>query len=202
MQSCDIPPNQACARVIVDAVLGTGLDTLTGGKRAFFNISRDALLNGAASLLPVDQVVIELLEDVAGDTDVLNACRALKGAGYVLALDEVSRTDALATLMPLVNYVKIDFRTAQSPAARRAIVDALLPARPCFVAEKIETHQEFAAAAAEGFGYFQGFFLGRPARAMKHIAARGAAYASLLVKLWVCTPPHGAAGRLRRADRR
>ena len=184
VQSCDIPSNHACARVIVDAVLGIGLDTLAAGKRAFFNVSRDMLLSGAASLLPADKVIIELLEDIAGDADVLDACRALKRAGYTLALDDVATTEAVAELIPLVDYIKVDFRVTDSKAARASLVKAIRPARPHLLAEKVETPQEFAAAAAEGFEYFQGYFFGRPAATeVKRIAARRAAYAMLLVKL-------------------
>jgi c-di-GMP-related signal transduction protein len=184
VQSCDIPSNHACARVIVDAVLGIGLDTLAAGKRAFFNVSRDMLLSGAASLLPANQVIIELLEDIAGDADVLEACRALKSDGYILALDDVASTEAIAELIPLVDYIKVDFRATDSEAARAALISAIRPARPHLLAEKVETPQEFAAAAAEGFEYFQGYFFGRPAaREVKRMAARRAAYATLLVKL-------------------
>ena len=112
------PPDDACARVIVDAVLSIGLDTLTGGRRAFVNMSRDMLLRGAPTLLPRDQVVIELLEDVRADPEVIDACTALKRAGYAIALDDFAYSDDIAGLIPLADYIKVDFLATKTPADR------------------------------------------------------------------------------------
>src|SRR5690606_7566013 len=64
IERCDESPTEVCAPVMVDAVLSVGLETLAPGKRAFVNMSRELLLSGAASVLPREQVVIELLESV------------------------------------------------------------------------------------------------------------------------------------------
>ena len=184
MQSCDSPADDACAHVIVDAVLAIGLDTLTSGRRAFVNVSREMLLRGAASLLPRDQVVIELLEDVRGDAEVIEACTALKGAGYAIALDDFDNADDLAPLVPLADYIKVDFLALKTPQERAALIEKLRPCRPKLLAEKVETTQEFEQAVREGFTYFQGYYFGRPAvRDVKRIAARRVAYATLLVQL-------------------
>jgi c-di-GMP-related signal transduction protein len=184
VQSCDISSDDACARVIVDAVLAIGLDTLTGGRRAFVNMSRDMLLRGAPTLLPRDQVVIELLEEVRGDPEVIEVCTGLKRDGYAIALDDFAYTDDVAPLVALADYIKVDFLAVKTPAARAALVETLRPSRPKLLAEKVETPQEFEQAVKEGFTYFQGYYFGRPAvRDVKRIAARRVAYATLLVQL-------------------
>jgi len=184
VQTCDVSPDDACARVIVDAVLALGLDTLTGGRRAFVNMSREMLLHGAPTLLPRDQVVIELLEEVRGDPEVIEACTGLKKAGYAIALDDFVYTEDVAPLVALADYIKVDFLATNTPEARAALVHTLRPARPKLLAEKVETPQEFEQAVKEGFTYFQGYFFGRPAvRSVKRIAARRVAYATLLVQL-------------------
>jgi c-di-GMP-related signal transduction protein len=182
--SCDASTDEASARVIVDAVLSIGLDTLTMGKRAFVNVSREMLARGVATLLPHDQVVIELLEDVIADANTLEACRALKAAGYAIALDDYAGDATVAPLVSLADYVKIDFRALSTPAARAELIASLRPATPFLLAEKVETPEEYAQATAEGFACFQGYFLGRPAtNTVRRIAARHMAYATLLVKL-------------------
>jgi c-di-GMP-related signal transduction protein len=184
VQSCDISSDDACARVIVDAVLAIGLDTLTGGRRAFVNMSRDMLLRGAPTLLPRDQVVIELLEEVRGDPEVIEVCTGLKRDGYAIALDDFVYTDDVAPLVALADYIKVDFLAVKTPAARAALIETLRPSRPKLLAEKVETPQEFEQAVKEGFTYFQGYYFGRPAvRDVKRIAARRVAYATLLVQL-------------------
>jgi EAL and modified HD-GYP domain-containing signal transduction protein len=182
-QSCDISSNDACARVITDSVLAIGLDTLTGGKPAFINFTRDMLLNGAASLLPKNQVVVELLEDVTGDPAVVEACQALKEAGYQIALDDFAYTNAVGNLVPLADYIKVDVLANNTPSSRSTLIAAANP-RTRLLAEKVETPQEHSQTLSEGFAYFQGYFFGRPAvREIKRIAARPVAYATLLVKL-------------------
>ena len=57
-------PDQASTSVIVDSLLLMGMETLTGGDRAFINCTRNVLIKGYAALLPKDQVVVEILESV------------------------------------------------------------------------------------------------------------------------------------------
>lgn len=182
-QSCDVALNDACARVIVDSVLSIGLDTLTGGKPAFINLTRDMLLKGAASLLPKNQVVVELLEDVTGDPAVVEVCQSLKQSGYQLALDDFSYSNAMESLVPLADYIKVDVLANSTPAARSSLISNI-NGRTRLLAEKVETPQEHSQTLSEGFTYFQGFYFGRPmVREVKRIAARPVAYATLLVKL-------------------
>ena len=57
-------PDQASTSVIGDSLLLMGMETLTGGDRAFINCTRNVLIKGYAALLPKDQVVVEILESV------------------------------------------------------------------------------------------------------------------------------------------
>src|SRR5580704_19060097 len=72
---CDTSDDvMATSQVIVNAVLGVGLDRLLGGKPAFINFDRTLLLGDWTTLLPQDKVVIEILESVPPDDQVLTAC--------------------------------------------------------------------------------------------------------------------------------
>ncbi len=61
---------------------------LTMGKPAFINFTANLLREGMATLLPKNQVVIEILEDVEPDPEVVAACKSLKEKGYQIALDD------------------------------------------------------------------------------------------------------------------
>jgi EAL and modified HD-GYP domain-containing signal transduction protein len=184
LRSCDVEPNLACMQVVVDAMHSIGLDTLTTGKFAFVNITREFLLSGSVTLLPRERVVIELLEEIEADREVVDACAALKHAGYALALDDFTNSDHVAPLLPLVEYLKIDVLALNSRAAREPVLAAATRYRPCLVAEKVETPERFDDTAAEGFTHFQGYFFGRPAvREVKRIPTSRAAYAALLAQL-------------------
>src|SRR5688500_13293949 len=86
--SCQDPRDTAAARVLNDAVLTLGLDTLTGGRRAFINVTRQMLMNDLITVLSPDSIVVELLEDVGADEEIVAACRRLRERGYSLALDD------------------------------------------------------------------------------------------------------------------
>jgi EAL and modified HD-GYP domain-containing signal transduction protein len=82
----DAQPDHACASTL-DSALLFGIDRLIPGCRAFVICTRDSLLREFPTMLPRDRVVIEILETVQVDAEVIEACRRLKSAGYLLALE-------------------------------------------------------------------------------------------------------------------
>src|SRR5271167_2934421 len=93
----------ATSQVIVNAVLGVGLDRLLGGKPAFINFDRTLLLGDWTTLLPPDKVVIEILESVPPDQAVLSVCHQLRRQGYALALDDCLDDARTAAFAPFVD---------------------------------------------------------------------------------------------------
>jgi len=149
------------ARVISDALLSIGLDTLTDGRRAFVGVSRRLLLEGIPSVLPPERVVLELAADIEADAEVVTACKALRDAGYQLAVDDFVLTDWTADLVPVANFLKVDFLTTD-PDTRKRIEKTRVHGSPVLIAKSIETMDSFDQAVREGYTYFQGFFFGRP----------------------------------------
>jgi c-di-GMP-related signal transduction protein len=158
----EIDANHASARVMVDSLCNLGLDTLTGGKRAFVNLTRDLLVGEYATLLPKETAVIEVLETVVPDEKLVAACRRLKEAGYMLALDDFAERPALAPLVELADILKVDV-LATPATERRALVARHAPRGRRLLAEKVETPEAFDEAAKLGYTYFQGYFFARPA---------------------------------------
>jgi EAL and modified HD-GYP domain-containing signal transduction protein len=140
-------------------VLGT---QLTGTNKAFINFNLDLLKKKLPLRLRPETTVIEILENVAVDSTVVELCRELKGAGYTIALDDFdpANEDARA-LVDLADIIKVDFR--QSGTAERAgILKSHSGKKVEFLAEKVETLEEFFEARAIGYLYFQGYFFGEP----------------------------------------
>src|SRR5271165_4102364 len=160
---CDLTDDVAAtSQVIVNAVLGVGLDRLLGGKPAFINFDRTLLLGDWTTLLPPDKAIIEILETVPADAEVLAACDRLRRQGYTLALDDCLDDERTAAFAPFVDILKVDFQ--QTPhAAQESIVRRYRELKLKTVAEKVETEAEFRRALQLGFDYFQGFFFARPA---------------------------------------
>lgn len=178
---------QASARVMTDAVVSFGLDTLTYGRLAFINVTRSLLLEDLAGLeeiLPPSKVVLELIEDIEADDEVVTACQRLRKTGYALALDDFVLTERNAGLVSLATYVKLDQPDVTQPDAV-ARIRALRPdGGLLLLAEKVETADQFAIALAAGFDYFQGFFFGRPAtQSARTIAVRQVGHMRLIEAL-------------------
>src|SRR5215212_4910756 len=63
-------PEQATADVVVKTFADFGLDAVVGSKLAFVNLPRGFLVGTSPLPFAPEQVVLEILEDVAGDPEV------------------------------------------------------------------------------------------------------------------------------------
>ncbi len=154
--------SQASLSVIRNTFLMMGPQALTGRKKAFINFTKELLVSGIALSLPHDQTAIEILEDIAPDEQTLNACKDLKKAGFTLALDDYTlANDTQDSFLELADIIKVDF--LQTPETDRGkVVDRFSRHKKQFLAEKVETRQEFNTAVSKGYGLFQGYFFSKP----------------------------------------
>ncbi len=153
--------DQASSEVITNSFLLIGLETLTRKKKAFIDFTRNLLENDVATLLPNDLIVVEILQDIEPDEKILEACRKLKELGYLLALDDFVYHEKFKPLISLADIIKVDFLT--TPAAeRRELVQRIGPRNALFLAERVETREDFEQAVEYGYSYFQGYFFSRP----------------------------------------
>lgn len=151
----------AASRVIGDSSVIFGIETLTGGKRAFINLTREALVKDYPLLLPKDLVVLELLESVEPDDEIVETCKRLKRRGYMLALDDFVYRDNFTPLLKFIDIVKIDW-LATTAEDRQKLHKRLAPLGKKFLAEKLETVEEYQEARDLGYHYFQGYYFSRP----------------------------------------
>jgi EAL and modified HD-GYP domain-containing signal transduction protein len=153
--------DQASFEVITNSFLLIGLETLTRGKKAFINFTKNLLENDVATLLPNEAIVIEILQDIEPDKKILNACRKLKELGYYLALDDFCYNRKFLPLIDLVDIIKVDFLKTEKKE-REAIIQRIGKPKIHFLAEKVETREEFTQALEMGYSYFQGYFFSKP----------------------------------------
>ncbi|MGD0489664.1 MAG: EAL domain-containing protein [Syntrophorhabdales bacterium] len=151
----------ATLSVIHHAFLALGTQ-LTGAKRVFINFGRDALLKRMPFVLRPESTIIEVLEDVEADDVIMEVCRDLKRAGYLIALDDFDgRTSNSAALVDLADFIKFDFR-ATTADERQDFVRRQNGRKIPLLAEKVETPEEFNEARKAGYAYFQGYFFSKP----------------------------------------
>jgi EAL and modified HD-GYP domain-containing signal transduction protein len=149
------------AHVLTDALLTIGLDMLTNGRPAFFNLTRPSLLSDAATLFPAATSVLEIGRGVGLDAEVVEACRRLHDLGFTLLLDDYAALGSAAeTLLPFVKFVKIDVH--DTPPGEVAALGRRLAHRVRLVATRVETADALQAARAAGFVLFQGYYFCRP----------------------------------------
>jgi c-di-GMP-related signal transduction protein len=153
-------PAFATRQVIANTLFSVGLEGILGGKRGFVNLDRAMLLDDSWLILP-KEIGIEVLETVEPDKPVVDACLRLRALGYTIALDDFVHRPKLDPLIKIAHIIKVDVR-ATSRVEQQRLVKKYGPQGIKMVAEKVETHEEFAWALDVGFDYFQGFFFTKP----------------------------------------
>jgi c-di-GMP-related signal transduction protein len=151
----------AASRATLDSSLLMGLDVLCDGRRAFVNCTQDTLIKGLVRLLPSTSTVVEVLENVPPNPNVMAACRQLKEAGYLIALDDFVTNDPREALAEMADIIKVDWKLTTT-AERAALVKRYGPWRCRMLAEKVETQKDLGVARDQGFVYFQGYFFRMP----------------------------------------
>ncbi|MFC1866741.1 EAL and HDOD domain-containing protein [Thermodesulfobacteriota bacterium] len=156
-----IDGNIATSNVLSNSFFSIGIEKITGKGLAFINFTQDLLLEQAPLLFPSEKLVVEILEDVEPTEKILEACKEISGQGYQIALDDFSYHSGIEPLIALSNIIKFDFiATSQEDIER--YIKKFSEYDVSFLAEKVETQEEFKTALEMGFDYFQGYFFSKP----------------------------------------
>ncbi len=153
--------DQASSRVISNSFLLIGMDELTEGKMAFINFTRNLLVGEFISALPKELVAVEILENVEPDEEVIAACKSLKQLGYLLVLDDFVFEDKFQPLIELADIIKVELINLEVEEIK-SLVQEFISRGVKFLAEKVETREEFDRALEMGYSYFQGYFFSKP----------------------------------------
>lgn len=174
---------QASASVIASALSDFGLQNILGDKYGFLNITASMLSSEVLELLPVEQSVLELLENIELDDTARLRCTNLKSLGFRIALDDHIYHPDHAAFYNMVDIVKVDTLTTD-PAKLPEIAASLRSYPVQLLAERVETIEMFEQCREYGFELFQGYFFERPAIiSHKRIDASGIGMLKLLQQL-------------------
>ncbi len=158
----DIDGDEATSRMIAGSQFNFGLEDFLGDKPGFINFTLDTLLKKYPTLLPKEQIVVEILETVQPGKRLLSEVQLLKEQGYQIALDDYIHQKVWRHFYPYVDIIKIDFRTTSQPLMHEIIAAIAEFPHIKLLAEKVETIEEFQLALNMGFSYFQGYFFSKP----------------------------------------
>ncbi|MDC5822665.1 HDOD domain-containing protein [Vibrio europaeus] len=156
----EIDPEHATSRLLSDHFLSTHYETL-GDKLGFVNFPYQSLLNKVPTLFPADNLVVEILEDCPPTKELLDVVKEMSAAGYKIALDDFIPSKEWRAFLPYISIIKFDIRQVPIEKARNFIL-RLVGTNIKFLAEKVETYQEFEQSKQAGFEYFQGYFFSKP----------------------------------------
>lgn len=167
-RSCDqetadvVDDTHATAQVLVNAFDEMGIAEVLGVHKGYINLEAELLHSDLIELLPMNQVVIELLDTMTIDAAVIARCRELKAIGYTLALDDVVHLgDDIKPLLTIVDVVKLDL--VQIPPARLPELAREFKRYPVkLLAEKVQDRRQARHCMEMGFDLFQGYYFARP----------------------------------------
>jgi len=139
-----------------------GMEKTIGDALGFVNVDADVIMSDIFSFLPREKVVLEIVETMQVTQPVLTRIQELVGHGFSFALDDVTgETAAVAALLPLIDYVKMDVRNIPLSTLMK-LAPRFRQDKKKLVAEKVETREEFKNCLDLGFDYFQGYYFSKP----------------------------------------
>lgn len=153
--------DQATSQVILNTFVEIGLDTITGGHPAFINLTRSFMTGDHPLPFTPQQVVLECLEDIKPDSEAAAAIRRLADQGYTIALDDFVYRPEYDPMLEIAHVVKLEVMGLDHEQLEE-ILKPLRRFKLKLLAEKVETHEEFALCKELGFDYFQGYFFCKP----------------------------------------
>ncbi|GHA43417.1 EAL and HDOD domain-containing protein [Photobacterium aphoticum] len=182
----NIDANKATCRLLVENFIAVGSDDADRGKRRFINFPQQSLVRLLPTLLPKKQVVIEVLETCEPNDELFLAIRHLYRMGYMIALDDFEMDPRWARFLPYVHIIKLDLMKLGLAAACEFVANNR-HRKLMFLAEKVETQDEFNVALEAGFHFFQGYFFSRP-QVLKNRQITPERVATLRLLQEVCRP--------------
>lgn len=172
--------DKATIAVIRNSFVNIGIDKVTGGKKAFINFTENILKSDIFEVLSPKSVIVEILEDIEPTEKVLELCRKLKALGYTIALDDFVYSNKYRELIEIADIIKVDFQITKG-TDRRKVMEQVNSENIVFLAEKVETMEEFNEAVSLGYTYFQGYYFSKPTIISgKRISENKAVYMKLL----------------------
>jgi len=147
-------------------VIAHGIDLVVGStqkhQKLFINFPSELLFAEKHLDLDKHKFVLELLENETVDKALLDAIARAKSQGYAFAIDDVENPNTVLKLLPLADFVKIDFNKLHNGEILRTATNYLKKFNNNLLAEKVESHDAVHYAKELGYHFFQGFFFSVP----------------------------------------
>jgi c-di-GMP phosphodiesterase len=155
--------DRATYRLIVENFLSTGQGPTHAYSRCFINFPYKSLIRQLPLTLPKEQIVVEVLESCTPTDELFDAIRYLYRQGYMIALDDFVYSPPWERFLRYTHIVKLDIMALGVQEACDFVKERrVLGTKIRFLAERVETHDEFVLTRDAGFDLFQGYFFKKP----------------------------------------
>ncbi|MEX1670818.1 EAL and HDOD domain-containing protein [Zhongshania guokunii] len=153
--------NMATGEVLIGAFHDLGIENITNGLPAFVNLTESWLHTPPA--VQSKKLVAEVLEYISPTAANIEAVINLRSLGFKVALDDYIGDDEQTKWLPYIDIVKVDISDILPGHSSASLYTQHQRDNLIWLAEKVETLEEFERCKAEGYQLFQGFFFSQPA---------------------------------------
>jgi EAL and modified HD-GYP domain-containing signal transduction protein len=150
----------ATSEVVISAYQELGFEKVTGGLPAFINFTRNWLFN--PPFVSSNLLVAEVLEYIEADDETIRAIESIRNMNYQVALDDFLGEPHQVQLLPYVDIVKVDILELNDLSKLEPMLQQYQRPGLTWLAEKVETPEEYDACRKAGFTLFQGYFFAKP----------------------------------------
>lgn len=164
--ACD-DDNIATINVILNNFLSFDVKNLFEKKKIFINFTESLINQDIATLFSKEELIIEINAMDSVDSKMIESCRRLKSFDYKLAFGEFVLKEGFEDLLELADIIKVDFLNV-SDEEKISLVQNNKNLNVDFLAEKVETQNEYTDALRYGYTLFQGYFFAKPSLISPH----------------------------------
>jgi EAL and modified HD-GYP domain-containing signal transduction protein len=154
------------AQLLFNALSLAENETLANRKTLFINCTHDSLAGGHLDLVAPERLVLEIpplpLSQVDQIANRLPNLQQLQRRGFRMAFDFSILTRSYESWLPMASFIKFDLSVLKPEAVSSFVKLAQAKSQARLIAEKVETHAQFALVKELGVTLFQGFWFAKP----------------------------------------
>lgn len=159
----NIEANQATCRLLVENFMSAGRNPALESPRSFINFPQESLISLYPTAFPKRKIVVEVLETCIPNDELFSAIKHLHRMGYIIALDDFSLGAEWDRFLPYSHIIKLDIMQLGIDESCEYVKKRKQQGcKRHYLAERVETNEEFQRAFDVGFNFYQGYFFSKP----------------------------------------
>ncbi|MBU3621825.1 EAL and HDOD domain-containing protein [Polynucleobacter sp. CS-Odin-A6] len=152
----------ASTQVIVNLMSHFGLEGVLGSSDGFIHVTEKLLMSNTLELLPPKRITLEILQGLSLNADLIDRIKTLKNMGFRIALECTSLDPQYESILPLVDFIKVDLATTSLENSADVFVQVKKFTNATFWATNVKSADDLAACKAKGFRFFSGTYFSQP----------------------------------------